>query len=156
MLVYWDCMPRIQPLSITSRAEGHYMLWTWKRTELRNYGGDWGWYVVGARIDGFWNFWDEGRFRMFEWWNLLKWSIFWAENELLKDLEWCKLLDGLNDMKVLKVVLGCLDTRHYLDGFNFDHYNGYVSGIGMSCIKTSYHPTYLLTLDLRVSATTII
>ena len=40
-------------------------------------------------------------------------------NRLRENLEWQKLLDGLNDVKVSKGMFGCLDTRHHLDEGQF-------------------------------------
>jgi len=60
------------------------------------------------------------------------WSIFGMEGGFREDLVWRMLLDGLNDVKVSKGVLGCLDTRHYLDEGQF--WNG-IHGIGIQEVQ---------------------
>ena len=56
---------------------------------------------------------------MSEWRNFPGWSNFGTKGRLREDLEWQKLLNELDNVEVLRGVLGCLDTRHYLMRVNF-------------------------------------
>jgi len=59
VLVCWDCMSKNPLMFITARAEGRYMLWTWKRIGLRNWRRRLGMICRWSRIKGFWSFQDR-------------------------------------------------------------------------------------------------
>ena len=112
-------MSRNLALSITTCAEWCHILWTWRKLGRITISGYWGWFVVGTRIEGFQISGTKGDSGCPSSGAFPGWSIFGTKGGLREDLEWRKLLDGLDDVEVSKGVLSYLDMRHHPDEGQF-------------------------------------